>query len=122
MTNQDEVGRYGEQLATDFLEDKGFIILERNWRFSRAEIDIIAMDGSILVFIEVKTRSGTFFGLPEDFVSKKKEILISDAAAAYMRSINHEWEFRFDIIGIVLPKNRQVPQINHTTDAFFPGI
>ena len=122
MKKHDEVGRYGEQLAVNFLIDKGFLILERNWRFSRAEIDIIAKEGSVLVFVEVKTRSGTHYGMPEDFVDPKKELFVSDAAAAYMRHINYEWEFRFDIIGIVLSKFHNEVKINHTKDAFFPGI
>ena len=84
-------------------------------------MDIIAKDGPILVFVEVKTRSYDYFGKPESFVSKRKKTLMIDAAAAYMRAINHTWEIRFDIIGILMPRRESI-EINHFEDAFFPGI
>lgn len=120
MSKKKETGEKGEQLATDFLKSKGYHILERNWRFSRAEIDIIAMHSDVLVFVEVKTRSYTSFGEPEAFVTTKKEELMIDAAHVYMAKIQHEWEIRFDIIGIVLPEIGN-PSIKHFEDAFFPS-
>ncbi|MEM9886216.1 MAG: YraN family protein [Bacteroidota bacterium] len=119
MAKNKEIGERGEQIAVDFLEAKDYKILERNWRFSRAEVDIIAMDGEVLVFLEVKTRSYTFFGEPAAFVTEKKEALMIDAAHVYMEKIGHEWEIRFDIIGIVLPKQGET-DIRHFEDAFFP--
>ncbi len=119
MSKNIETGNRGESMAKDFLLKKGYQILETNWRFSRAEIDIIAMNGQILVFIEVKTRSTDFFGEPELAVDEHKRRLMSDAASAYMEQINHEWEIRFDIISIVL-KNTD-PEIVHFEDAFFSG-
>lgn len=120
MSKNNETGAKGEQIATDFLSAKNYKILERNWRFSRAEIDIIAMHGDILVFVEVKTRSYTFFGEPEAFVTEKKEQLMIDAAHVYMSHIHHDWEIRFDIVGIVLPEIGN-PSIKHFEDAFFPS-
>ncbi|MEM0995383.1 MAG: YraN family protein [Bacteroidota bacterium] len=120
MSKNKKIGEKGEQLAVDFLEKKGYQILEQNWRFSRAEVDIIAMDGEILVFLEVKTRSYTYFGEPEAFVTEKKEQFMIDAAHVYMEKINHEWEIRFDIIGIVLHQDQQA-DIRHFEDAFFPA-
>ena len=117
MSKNIELGRRGEDLATIFLKKKGYHILERNWRFSKAEIDIITKDGEILVFVEVKTRSTAIFGEPEDSVSSKKEDLISDAAAVYMEQIGHGWEIRFDIISIIL--NEEGHSIKHFEDAFF---
>ncbi|MEL6718209.1 MAG: YraN family protein [Bacteroidota bacterium] len=120
MARHNEIGKQGEQIAVDFLAEQGYKILERNWRFSRAEVDIIAMHGEILVFFEVKTRSYTFFGEPESFVTEKKEAFLVDAAHVYMEQINHDWEIRFDIIGIVL-KNEFSYEIRHFEDAFFPS-
>lgn len=121
MPKSQDVGQEGENLATSYLQQKGYKILEQNWRFSRAEIDIIAMDGPIMVFVEVKTRSYDYYGRPEDSVDRKKEKLIADAGAAYMRKSHHEWEIRFDIISIILPKTGE-PSIDHFMDAFFPGL
>jgi putative endonuclease len=117
MSTNNETGRKGEQIAEDFLVAKGYKILERNWRYSRSEIDIIAKLGNILVFIEVKTRSYDFFGTPETFVSEHKELLMHEAASVYMEQINHDWEIRFDIIAILLNKNG-THQLEHFQDAF----
>lgn len=116
-----EIGKKGEALAVQFLEEKGYEILATNWRFRRSEVDIIAKDGPILVFVEVKTRSYDYFGEPASFISARKKVLLQDAAAAYMHQINHTWEIRFDIIGILLPTNKDVT-IQHYEDAFFPGL
>lgn len=103
------------------MEQKGYTILESNWRFKRAEIDIIALWDGWLIFVEVKTRSGSFYGAPESFVDSRKKKLIVDAAVVYMREHDFKGEFRFDIIGIVL-KNDEEYALNHFEDAFFPGF
>ncbi len=121
MTDKQEIGRRGEELAIRFLEEEQYEILETNWRFSRAEIDIIARKNEVLVFVEVKTRSSDTFGNPELAVTRHKEKQIADAAAAYMRSINHEWEIRFDIIALII-HNEQEYQLEHFPDAFFPSF
>ncbi|MEZ4906311.1 MAG: YraN family protein [Saprospiraceae bacterium] len=118
MLNKTKAGIKGETTAIDYLEKSGYKILERNWRFKRAEIDIIAKEiaTDILVFIEVKARSYDYFGEPELSVNEKKILLISDAAAAYMEKISYSWEIRFDIISIVF--DSKIPKINHFKDAF----
>ncbi len=116
------LGRKGEQMALDFLLAKGYQLLERNWRFSRAEVDLILKDGAILVFVEVKTRSYDFYGQPEESITPKKESLIADAAAVYMEAIGHEWEIRFDIISIILNEQKNKSVLEHYEDAFFPSI
>jgi len=113
------LGKRGEELAVSFLEKKDYQILETNWRYRRAELDIIAMDGKILVFVEVKTRNNNNYGEPEIAVDQKKENLLASAGAAYMREIKHDWEIRFDIISIIY-KNEQSFTIKHFEDAFFP--
>ncbi len=118
MKENKEIGSKGEDLATDFLITKGYEILERNWRFKRAEIDIIARHEEKLIFIEVKTRSYSYYGEPESFVDNKKKRLIADAASQYMKKINYDWAIRFDIIGILIEKDKK-PIISHFEDAFF---
>ena len=119
LANHHLTGKLGEQIAVDYLLQHGYTILAQNWRFHRAEIDVIAKKDDVLVFIEVKTRKSKAFGPPEAFVSKYKEQLIIDAASAYMDEIGHDWEIRFDIIGILL---QSPPIISHIPDAFFPGV
>ena len=119
MTANKDIGRKGEELARIYLESKGYKILELNWRFSKAEIDIIAKDKEVLVFVEVKTRSYTYFGEPEDFVSDNKERVMTDAAGVYAISIGHEWEIRFDIVSIVT--KGEYHELKHFKDVFFEG-
>lgn len=117
MSAHIELGNRGESLAEKYLLESGYQILERNWRFSRAEVDIIAKDAEILVFVEVKTRSSDAFGKPEESVTPKKEALLKDAASVYMEQISHDWEIRFDIISILV--NGEGHSIEHFKDAFF---
>lgn len=113
------IGEKGELEAQDYLKGKGYKILETNWRYSRAEIDIIAKHNEILIFIEVKTRSYEYYGAPENSVSPGKEALIMDAAQRYMESIAYDWQIRFDIISIILDKSLKVKRLQHFEDAFF---
>lgn len=121
MSIQNEIGKKGEEIARDFLEQKGYKILEQNWRYSRAEIDLIASYQNALIFVEVKTRSYDYFGQPEDFVTAKKQKLMSSAASAYMQANNHQWEIRFDIVSILL-SGKSSMKIQHFEDAFFLGL
>lgn len=121
MAKHLETGQKGEDIAVRFLKNKGWEILEVNWRYSRAEVDIIAKDLDILVFVEVKTRTDDYFGKPDAFVTPKKEKLLADAASVYMEKIGHEWEIRFDVISILI-KGEKDYEIRHFKDAFFPGI
>ena len=121
MAQHNELGQQGEAIAKEFLLQKGYKILEKNWRYRRAEIDLIAKESETLIFVEVKTRSTDFFGQPEDAVTVKKEALMTEAAIAYMRQINHEWAVRFDIIGIIITSKDQY-KVQHIEDAFFAGF
>jgi len=116
MTTQQVIGRKGEELAQTYLKDQGYTIRETNWKFSHAELDIIAEKDGVLVFVEVKTKTYTFYGAPEESIDDKKERLICDAAAGYMVKNNYEWEFRFDIISILLEKDSH--ELKHFEDAF----
>lgn len=119
MTNI-ELGTKGEQIAANYLKSIGYEILECNYRASYAEVDIVAKDGNQIVFIEVKTRTYDYYGQPEEFVTRRKQQLMSFAAAVYCDEINHEGEIRFDIIAIILQGNMR--NTKHMKDAFFPGL
>ncbi len=121
MAYHNELGKLGELLAAKYLEAEGYSIEERNWRINRLEIDLIAKKDDTLIFVEVKTRSNTEHGHPEMAVTARKERLISAAATAYMKKVEHEWAIRFDIISVVMGRN-QKPDIRHLEDAFFPGV
>jgi len=113
-----EVGNEGEEIAAAYLESKGWIIIDRNYFFGKAEIDIVAYDQESIVFVEVKTRSSTFFGRPEEFVTNTKEENIRKAAEAWAYERKMETAlFRFDIIAIV-QKGNDAPEITHFEDAF----
>ena len=119
MAQHNTLGKNGEQIAKDFLEQQGFEILDENWCFGKAEVDIIAFKHKTIIFIEVKTRSGNAFGQPEDFVDVKKQRLLTDAAEEYVYLMNHQGEIRFDIVAVLLTKDNQF-KINHIEDAFWP--
>ncbi|MDZ4749471.1 MAG: YraN family protein [Saprospiraceae bacterium] len=121
MGIQQEHGKWGEEKAAAFLKGEGFEILARNWRYKRAEIDIVAKESGVLVFVEVKTRASTSFGRPEEMVDRRKRRLLIDAAMAYMRSIGYEWEIRFDILAIIGEPGGAC-DIRLYRDAFFPGL
>ena len=96
------IGQHGENLAAEWLIQNGFRILQRNWRFGRKEIDLIATKTGILHIIEVKTRRGDGFGFPEQQVTAKKILALQKAAAAYLE-INPQWrKIQFDILAILL--------------------
>lgn len=117
MASHNELGKLGEQLAIDFLKRAGYEIVETNWVFQKAEIDIIARRENLLSVVEVKTRTGIGFGLPQEFVDRKKIRLLIKAVNEYVTARNLDVEVRFDIIGI--HKVDSQFKITHLTDAFF---
>jgi putative endonuclease len=119
MARHNVIGNQGELLARKFLEEKGYEILDENWRFRKAEIDLIVYKNPVIVFVEVKTRENNRFADPEDFVTKAKQKLLAMAAGEYIHLMNHQNEVRFDIISILFNKFGD-PIIRHTEDAFWP--
>ena len=110
-------GDVGEELAAQFLTNKGYKILDRNYRFEHVEIDIIAEEGDELVFVEVKSRRSKSFGEPEDGVTEKKEEHVRDAAEGYLYERNIEnRKCRFDVVAVEFRNGE--PNIRHTQDAF----
>ncbi len=118
MALHNDIGKKGEDIARNFLKSLSYDILETNWRYKRAEIDIIAKEKDVLVFVEVKSSAAKPVYEPEVTVNRRKKELLIDAASQYMIKIDHQWEIRFDIIGIsFLP--HQSYQIRHYKDAYF---
>ena len=117
MAAHNELGKHGEQVAVKYLIEKGFVIREKNWRFQKAEVDIIAQKGEILAIVEVKTRSNSFFGEPQDFVKREKINLLTKAIDHYVTELDLDVEVRFDIIGIVMTDLKT--SIVHLEDAFY---
>ena len=127
MAQHNDLGKLGEELAVEFLQKSGYEIVERNWTFQKAEIDIIAKIGDTLAVIEVKTRSSLDFGLPQDFVKPKKIQLLVKAVNEYIISKDLDVEVRFDIIAITASNTNSLPiqkdgksfEIEHLIDAFY---
>ncbi|WP_411893834.1 YraN family protein [Winogradskyella sp. A2] len=117
MAQHNDLGKKGEQLAVDFLIKNGYDILERNYRFDRAEVDIIARKEGILSIIEVKTRTTVDFGNPQDFVKPKQIKNLVKAVNEYITEDQLDLEVRFDIIAIV--QENQSFKLEHLKDAFY---
>ena len=117
MAEHNDLGKFGEELAVTFLEENGYDILEVNWFFDKAEIDIIAQKGTVLAVVEVKTRSSLEFGLPQEFVKPKKIQLLVKAINEYVSQKDLDLDVRFDIIGI--HKENKEFVIDHIEDAFY---
>lgn len=114
-----KTGQRGEDLATEYLQQKGYTLLHRNWRYKRAEVDIIAERDKLLVFVEVKTRKSYKYGYPEEALNTTKQKQLVAAANAYVQDETELRELRFDLISITLSPNSP-PEILHIEDAFFP--
>ena len=117
MAQHNELGKLGEELAVEFLQKNGYEILETNWTFQKAEIDIIAKKENTLAVVEVKTRSSIDFGLPQDFVKPKKIQLLVKAINEYVIQNDLDVDVRFDIIAISKEGNNY--KMEHLEDAFF---
>jgi putative endonuclease len=119
MADHNILGKKGEELAAEFLSEKGYEILETNWSQIGSEIDIIARMEKTLVVVEVKTRKGNYFGEPEAFVNKTKQKNLIKGAGAYVQKYNLDLEVRFDIVSVIHPPSGEF-KIQHIEDAFYP--
>ena len=117
MAEHNELGKLGEELAVEFLRKEGYRILETNWTFQKAEIDILAQKENILAVVEVKTRSSLDFGLPQDFVKPKKIQLLVKPVDAFVSERDLDIQVRFDIIAV--HKEDKSFVIEHLIDAFY---
>lgn len=117
MADHNDFGKIAEDLAVDFLVRNQYKILARNFRYLKAEVDIIAEFDNQIIIVEVKARNTDTFLEPQEAVNKKKIRLLISAASYYLEENNIEKEVRFDIIS-VLPNKKKTLEIHHITDAF----
>ena len=121
MNSTKDIGDRGEDIAAEFLENADYRVLERNYRFERNEVDLVCLDpdkGGEIVFVEVKTRSGSEFGPPEASVTEEKQRSLIEVSRAYLHERQLEGApSRFDVVGIVLSDGE--PQIEHYENAFW---
>jgi putative endonuclease len=117
MAEHNELGEKGEDLAAKMLEQKGYEVLDRNWRWGRYEIDIVAKKNNLIIVSEVKTRRSNYFGEPEEFVSVAQQKRLVASANEYIERFNLDLEVRFDIISIIY--NSKQRKVHHIEDAFY---
>jgi len=119
MAENNRIGQEGENAAADFLQQKGYTIIARNWHYNKKEIDIVAQEGDVVVFVEVKTRSTLAFELPQEAVTPKKMRFLVEAADAFLVQRNIQLQSRFDIVTVLMEKQPQV--LEHLVEAFHPN-
>ena len=118
MADHNDFGKLAEELAENFLVEKNYKILAKNYRYLKAEVDIIAQFENQIVIVEVKVRATDAFMLPQEAINKKKIRLIVSAANEFLETNNIELETRFDVIS-VLPSEKGKLEITHIENAFY---
>jgi len=108
-----KTGQLGESLAQEYLKKKGFEIIDTNYRTKLSEIDIIAQFKDIMVFIEVRTRTGDKFGMPEQSLIRKKINKVIKNAQMYMKYKGYTGRYRIDAVCVVLDNNKELLRLNH---------
>lgn len=123
MAEHNELGKWGEELAAKYLEQKGYVIRDRDWRQGKFDLDIVAVadDGETVVFVEVKARKTNAFGQPEQAVDAKKIKRLARAADSYVKSLGVSAPLRFDIVSII-GDQKEAQTIEHIVDAFNPMV
>lgn len=118
MSHNIDTGVKGETLAVDWLTARGYTILERNWRYKRCEVDIIASKDNRLHIIEIKTRTTPLFGLPEEHIDRRKMNALKQAALAYQAATGQWVYLQFDVLSISLFPQEE-PEYYFIEDVFF---
>ncbi|GFR80720.1 UPF0102 protein Flav2ADRAFT_0897 [Elysia marginata] len=118
MADSNTFGKQSENMAVQFLKEKSYRVLKRNYRYRKAEIDILALKGDTLAVVEVKARSYTYYGEPEMAITKKKIRLLTEAANHFVNQNNLSYEVQFDVIAIKKRDDKWI--INHIERAFYP--
>lgn len=123
MAEHNELGKWGEDEAVLYLEDQGYVIVDRDWKMGRRDLDILAYtpDGNTLVVVEVKTRTDEEYQQPEEAVTRGKMRNLAITANAYVKKCQVDKELRFDVISIVGCAH-QVKSLQHLKDAFNPML
>lgn len=120
MTESKMIGNKGEEIASQYLENKGYQIIARNWQYMHRELDIVAVHQKELIFVEVKTRLEGSLLSPIEAVTLKKQKLLVHAADLFIQKHNLDFEVRFDIISIIYSQTGF--QIEHIENAFYPRV
>lgn len=122
MAEHNIIGQKGEEIAAQIMREKGFRVVDMNWKFGHLEMDVIAISRKEIAFVEVKTRTSTFGGKrPEEYVDELKRRRMAAAANAYIKINQIDKTPRFDIIGITMDANtHEVKEVTHLEDAFLP--
>jgi len=119
MTSRREFGLWGENIAANYLKKNGYEIVDRNVYTKYGEIDLVVRQGHCTVFVEVKTRSSTSFGLPEEAITEQKQVHLLESAQAYLQmhpKLSGDW--RIDVIAVQRFSHDQEPEIVHFENAF----
>ncbi|MFN3640405.1 MAG: YraN family protein [Flavobacterium sp.] len=117
MAEHNDIGKLGEEIAANYLDQQGYEILERNWKFEKAEVDILAQKDDFLVAVEVKTRTTDAFGLPQEFLKPAQIKRLVKAVDEYMQQHKITNEVRFDVIAVIIHKKDHT--LEHIIDAFY---
>ena len=116
--DRQKLGRWGEQLAAQYLESHGYKVLDRNWRCRRGEIDLVAKEGDVLVFVEVKTRRGRDYGTPEEALTRYKVKRLLELGQRYMLERDLEdVEWRVDLVAVELDRQGNLLRFEHVPNA-----
>ncbi|NIS81400.1 MAG: YraN family protein [Anaerolineales bacterium] len=116
--NKHRLGAWGEGVAAEYLREKGYEILSRNWRSPEGEIDLVALDGDTFVFVEVRTRSSDTFGTPEESLTQRKRHRLKLAGLAYLDAMQaYESMWRIDVVAIEVTSSGAVKRLDHYEDA-----
>ncbi|TDG37988.1 YraN family protein [Pedobacter changchengzhani] len=119
MATHNDLGKKGELIAKNYLEENDYEVLDENWTHGKAEVDLIVYKDRMIIFVEVKSRTSIAFGQPEEFVDLAKQKQMEHASLQYIELMNHQNEIRFDIIAITFNKNNTYT-LKHIEDAFWP--
>jgi putative endonuclease len=105
------LGDVGEERAARFLTERGYLVLSRNYRCAAGEVDLVCRDGETLVFVEVKTRRGTTFGLPEEAVTARKLMRLAAAGQDYLQRCDCPDSWRIDVVAVELDSTGKLVEI-----------
>lgn len=111
------LGRRGESLAARYLAERGYVILDRNWRCDAGELDLVARDGDSLVCVEVRTRRGRSLGSPEESITAAKQERLRNLAWAYMIELDWAGDCRIDVVAIEMDRRGRLQRIDHYENA-----
>ncbi len=108
-----KTGKKGEEVAKNYLQERGYYILEKNYRNKYAEIDILAEEKGVLVFVEVRSTGEKYFGEPEDTINQKKILKVKRNALAYVSFSSFSGSYRIDVICVCFNKKEEVERVSH---------